>query len=64
MSLGVQPVPTEPATLYRLEALLTEAIGIADMMGYDLTAIRIEEAMAAVHDRNVAIGSRAILPLN
>lgn len=64
MSLRVQPVQSEAATLFHLEALLAEAVRIADMVGYDLTAIRIEEAIAAIHDRHLAIDGRAFLPLN
>ncbi|WP_293873540.1 MULTISPECIES: hypothetical protein [unclassified Sphingomonas] len=46
----MQPVHRDAATLQRLEALLDEAIGIADRIGLDLTAIRIAEAMTAISD--------------
>ncbi|NIJ29987.1 hypothetical protein FHT00_001934 [Sphingomonas insulae] len=64
MSLQVLPVQSEAITAFRLEALLAEAVRIADRIGYDLTAIRIEEAIAAIHDRHLAAAGGASLPLN
>lgn len=64
MSPELQPVHREAATLQRLEALLDEAIGIADDIGLDLTAIRIAEAMTAIRERNGGPAWDAIPLLN
>lgn len=63
MSPELQPVPRETASLQRLEVLLSEAVGLADQLGLNLAAIRIEEAAMAMreaggyagHDRNMLL---------
>ncbi len=48
MSPEMQSVHNDAAALQKLGALLGEAIGIADELGLDFTAIRIAEAMTAI----------------
>lgn len=50
MSPELQPVYRETASLQRLEVLLAEAVGLADQLGLNLAAIRIEEAAMALRE--------------
>jgi hypothetical protein len=50
MSLELHPVHRDTASMQRLEILLTEAVGLADTLGLNLAAIRIEEAVMAMRE--------------
>lgn len=50
MSLELRPVHRDTASMQRLEILLAEAIGLADQLGLNLAAIRIEEAVMAMRE--------------
>jgi hypothetical protein len=61
MPLTLQPVPRETASFQRLDALLSEAILIADLLGLDLAAIRIADAAAAMRGYDSTAGGDMLL---
>ncbi len=64
MSLELQPDDGKVARLQQLEALLTQASGIADLLGLDFAAIRIEEARAVVGEQAMRLDWTKVTTLN
>lgn len=58
------PSVQQTSSVQHMENLLVEAMRIADLHGYGLTAIRIEEAVMAIHDRDAQLSWNVSTSLN